>query len=148
MTDFNSILNTQAGQAERPKTPPVGTYVGFIKNYEFGESAQKKTKYVRFNLVASQPQPDVDEQLFMDFGGSEALGKAKLRVDFYLTPDALYRLDEFLMSLGIELSGRTYKETLPETAQKAIQFHVSHQASNKPGSTDVFANVDQIMAMA
>lgn len=115
MPNFAELLNKPAGQAKKPTVLDAGDYPVVIKGHEFGESSNKKTPYVRFNLgVLGWPEgatPQTDEE-----GDVVDLSKKSLRRDFFLTDDALYRLDEFLRDeLGIAVEGRSYAETLPET---------------------------------
>lgn len=74
----------------------------------------------------------------LDEGGEAIdLAKRQLRRDFFITEDALWRLDEFLGALGIELTGRSYEETIPEAVGKNVEIEVQqymNQQTNDIGN--------------
>jgi len=134
MPDFRSLLNKPAGEAKKPEALAADNYPGIIKNFEVGDANKNKTPYVRFHLGLTgwpgEPQLGPD-------GTPIDLSKRQLRRDFFLTEDAYWRLDEFLRALGIELTGRTYEETLPETRGKNVMVEVQqymNQTTNDIGN--------------
>lgn len=133
--DFKALLGVQVQSVERPKNFPVGHYQSVIAASEFGESSQKQTPYVRFQIKLLGPGEDVDEELFEEAGGMEALRDRKtLPLTFYLTKDAMYRLREFLEDgLGLSCSGRNFDEVIPESMNVSLSVHVSHRAGQKEG---------------
>lgn len=99
VANFNALLNRRPNEVEKPKPLPVGDFLLSIAKYEFGESKEKKTPYVRFTLNVLAPGEDVDPDALTGVD----LSKKQLRLDFYITEDALWRLTEFLTeSLGLD----------------------------------------------
>ena len=98
--NFASLLDEAPTEISRPKPLPIGTYLCTVKDYETGASRQKQTPFVRFNLLPIAALEDVDEDDLALAGGCD--GKA-LRLDIWVTSDAVYRLDEFHTHCGIEL---------------------------------------------
>ena len=103
MTDpnFASILDEAPTEINRPKPIPSGTYICVVNKWETGESSKKKTPFVRFTLTPIAAEEDVSEDDLAEAGGLE--GK-QLRTDFYITPDAVYRLSEFLLNRSSDLA--------------------------------------------
>lgn len=135
MPDFKALLAKPAGEAKKPKALDAGQYPGIIKSYELGDANKNKTPYVRFHLGLTG-WPNGEAQL--DEGGEAIdLAKRQLRRDFFITEDALWRLDEFLQALGIELTGRSYEETIPEAVGKNVEIEVQqymNQQTNDIGN--------------
>lgn len=121
MVDFTSLLKKPAGEAKKPEALGADDYPGIIKSYELGDANKNKTPYVRFHLACTgwpgEPQLDASDKPI-------DLSKRQLRRDFFLTDDALWRLDEFLGSLGIPLEARSYEETLPEAVGQNVIIEV------------------------
>jgi hypothetical protein len=67
------------------------------------------------------------------------LSKKTLRVRFFITPDAEYRLKEFIASLGIPTTGRSFGETLPETISQSVMIDVTQRQSTD--GQDIFNDV-------
>ncbi len=127
MVDFSKFLSKKVDEVKRPVNFPTGSYSGMVMNHEFGKSSQKGTPYCRFYIKLLGPLEDVDPELFENAGGIEALNKRKpLKMDFYLTDDAQYRLGEFL-TFGLELSttGRPFDEVIPESTNCEVGVHLT-----------------------
>lgn len=140
MADFASLLSKRVDTTERPKLIPPGTYQSVVQGHEFGESARKRTPYVRFSIQPITPEPDVDQELLQAFGGVAKLREKSLRVDFFLTEDAMYRLREFLENhLRLNSNGRSYDQVIPEAKGRALKVQVAHEISQDAKST--YANV-------
>lgn len=139
MPDFSQLARKPAGQATRPPLLPIGNYMGRIKSFEWGESSQKKTPYVRFMIVPVAGGEDVDQT---ELAGID-LSKKQFRQDFFFTDDILWRLDKFLMTLGLSMDGRSYEEVLPESMGSEVKFALT-QKMNQTG-TDSF---NEIMAIS
>lgn len=138
--DFTSILSRSADTIERPKPTPQGTYIGVIVEHEFGESSKKKTPYVRFWVKPIAAEDDVDPDALAE---NPKWNEKSLRLDFFLTEDALYRLTGFLEgSIGLTISGRTLAELIPETAGQSIRVYVTHEISER-NPEEVYANISQ-----
>lgn len=98
---FSSIMEEAPTEVVRPKPLPEGSYVCTVKDYERGVSNKKQTPYTRFILDVQSALDDVDTEALEAAGGTE--GKT-LRVDFWETADAIFRLDEFHEQCGLDLS--------------------------------------------
>jgi len=135
MVDFTSLLSKPAGEAKKPEALVAANYPGIVKSFEVGDNNKNKTPYVRFHLgLTSWPgEPQLDPD-----GKPIDLSKRQLRRDFYLTDDALWRLDEVLQEvMGIEINGRAYSEVLPETTGKQLLVEVQqymNQQNNEVGN--------------
>lgn len=147
MPDFSKLLQKPVTSAERPKPKAAGTYLGVVSKYEFGESQQKKTPYVRYHISSVAPGPEVD----MEENARNGIDLAKWSPykDYFLTDDALYRLREFIESCGISVDGRSFNETIPEVVGKPIQFECVNTTSSKPGKeAEIYSNVGDISGAA
>jgi len=137
MVDFSTLLRKPAGQAPKPKALPPGDYTGAIAKFEVGDNNKNKTPYVRFFLNLTGWPDSVDEADRTQDGPSGShpieLGKRQLRRDFFLTDDALWRLDELLRSCGIDPSGRSYEECLPEAAGAQVVVEVQQYMNQTSG---------------
>lgn len=128
--NFAERLSKPADEIKRPPTLPAGTYYGVVNRQEFGQSSQKKTDFCRYHLSITGPGDDID---LKDIEGID-LGKRQLRMDFYMTDDAEYRLVEFLKSVGVQTSGRTLGELIPEAinAQVIMAVTLEMGQNNEP----------------
>lgn len=130
-TDFSNLLSTKVDDIKRPPVRPAGTYHGVIASYAFGESPQKKTPFVRFTCTNIQPGDDIDPETLKDAGGAPIdLSKWKPTVDYYITPDALFRLKDLIEGLKIPSEGRSLNEVLPETRGQPVVLTVSMKATD------------------
>ena len=142
MTDFNALLDKQVDKAERPKPTPAGTYTFAVKKHEFGESKQKKTPYVEFTVGLIAPGQDVDQA---ELSQVENWNQREMRLTFYLTEDSLFRLREFSEHCGLDISGKTFSQIIPDLTGCQFTGMVEHQVSTRnPG--DVFANIGRTAA--
>lgn len=132
--DFGKLLSVQVDSVERPPLFPAGHYRTLVQSYELDESSRKKTPYCRFNCKLLAPGEDVDMDLFEDAGGIAKLNERKtLRYDFYLTPDAYYRLREFLEEgLALNCAGRAFDQVIPDAVNMEFMAEVTHAAGQKP----------------
>lgn len=135
MPNFSKILKAPAGQAKPPKPLVPGDYPGIIKSFETKEAPAGKdySELVRFNLGVLDWPEGTDESDTLDNDGKPIdLSKRQLRRDFY--DNAMYRLDEFLASLQIDMDGKTYEEALPLTIGKQVTMEVQ-QYMNQNNNT-------------
>lgn len=142
MVDFTNLLEKKIDDVEAPVLLPQGTYLMTIAQYKTGESAQKKTPYVEFELKVVSPV-EVEDQ--------ESLAKVKnlqdktLKTQFYLSEDALFRLKDFLTKTGLPVEGRSFNEILSEIAGAQVVGIVSHRVN--PNNTEqVFAEVRNFLS--
>lgn len=134
MVDFTSLLRKPAGEAKKPAALDAADYPAIIKSFEVGDNNKNKTPYVRFHVTPTGWPGD--PQLGED-GKPIDLSKRNLRRDYFLTEDALWRLDEFISALGIDMSGRSYEEVLPELVGTQVTAEVQqymNQQNNEIGN--------------
>lgn len=126
---FKDILAKPIEDIKSPPPVPMGTYDWRIKGHEFGESAQKKTPYCRFLCQAIAASDDVDQTLLESVGG---LDECEMRVTFYLTEDAAFRLREFLEN-DVGLSGPTLEALIPQATNQVFRGYVTQQVNTDTG---------------
>lgn len=134
-TDFRSLLNTPMDDIKRPVPLPAGTYHGVIGKHTFGESRQKKTPYVQYDLGLQSAGDDVEES---EMDGID-LAKKSLNVTYYLTEDARYRIKELLESVGVQTEGRGLGECIPEATNARVMIAITQR--NSEDGTQVFNDV-------
>lgn len=127
---FKELLKRDAGSVERPKPLPGGDYSFVIKSYEFGQSAKKKTDQIEFK-VKPLAAIDVDEEVLAQM---ENWRDKEMRLTFYITSEALYRLTEFQEHCGLETSGRTIEELIPEMVNCSFGGRIEHSPSQRDPS--------------
>ncbi len=131
--NWKEILDSKPEEAKKPEPLPPGTYLAVIEGHEFGESAQKKTPYVRYKLKLIAPREDVDRDAFLTYGGNEKLAKSTRDYDFYMSDDARYRHTEFLQNAcKINTTGRGWAECIEETRGKQLIVQVSQEIEKRP----------------
>jgi hypothetical protein len=132
MVDFTSLLKKPAGEASKPKALEAGDYPGIIKSFEVGDNNKNKTPYVRFLVGITDWAETVSEEDKTNTDGSPVdLSKRQLRRDYYLTDDALWRLDDFIKSCGVEAHGRAYDEVLPELIGAQVMVQVQQYVNQQ-----------------
>jgi hypothetical protein len=171
-TAFAAILDRSPKDVEKPKTLPIGTYAWLIRGqYRLDKSTQKKTEFVEFTVVPQGPvqgdngnldvdQEQLDEALTRRDGTKTAIQSKSQRLTFYLTEDALFRLEDFLRHLGFEIPTEAEKknmseeelEALPsfrsmlgETPNRQFAGYISHKPSED--GTQMYANITKTMPL-
>lgn len=139
---FKDLLSTPLDTVKRPPALPQGTYEGVVKAFEFGESREKKTPYVRvfFTLIAAGEDVDADLMNGVD------LAKRAPRTDFYVTNDSMWRIKEFLASLGLDVEGRTLSEVIPEMVSANVQLYITQRSS--ADGQEIFNDVKSVKGVA
>ena len=138
MPDFSTLLRKPAGEAKKPPALPAGDYPAVIKSHEVGDQNKNRTPYVRFHVgLTGFPDSVSDDERKGADGSPIDLSKKQLRRDYFLTEDALWRLDEFIRSCGVESNGRSYEEVLPELVGASVLAEVQqymNQSNNEIGN--------------
>lgn len=142
MPDFGSLLRKPAFEAKKPELLPISpNYIGIVGKYELGESKSvNKTPFVRFmgNFI-SWPD-DIDE------GDRNCdISKRTWRRDFFLSEDALFRLDEFLRGMGIGEAGALYEDLIPQLIGQQVRINVSTRMDQK--TNEIFQDIKDIGAL-
>lgn len=138
--NFQSILNIDTKDAQRPPQLPMGTYVGLIKDPpEFGNSSQKNTPFVKFKITPTQAYADVSEEDLEDYGPD--LSKAfAIPTTFYITDGAKHRLTEFLADCGLETENSNFLDLIPQVQGREVLITVKHVPSNQ-GDGRTYVNI-------
>jgi hypothetical protein len=134
-TNFEELLGQQVESVEPPRLFPIGSYDAVLGRYETGNSSNKGTPFVRFPVKLVGPKEDVDQDEFEAAGGMEKLiNRSPLRLDFYMTPDASFRLRQFLENtLEMDSHNRTFDSMLPETDGMSLVVQIKHEAGQNEG---------------
>ena len=141
---FSDLLSKPVDSFKRPLPVPAGSYLATVGQFKLDKSKQKQTPYVQFPITPIQPLDDVSADELT--AAQESWGEKSLRdkpflSDFYLTPEAMWRLGEFLRDkLGIEANGRPTQELLAEAVGMQVMVMVTHTQSQKDPET-VYANI-------
>ena len=138
MVDFSTLLRKLAGEAKKPPTMPAGDYPAVIKAFETGDNNKNKTPYVRFQLGFQGFPPDVEQE---DIDGID-LSKRQMRADYYLTEDAMWRLDELLRTMGLDMTGKSYEEILREAVGQEITAVVVQGLNQQ--TNEIYASVSKV----
>lgn len=134
---FASILDEAPTEVVRPKPLPEGTYLCVVGQPSDGVSSQKKTPFVKFPLRPIAALDDVDNDMLTEVGGIE--GKS-LSTTFYITPDAIFMLDQFHENCGIDLSDAASRSVRnQEVVNAQVLAVVTHRMSED--NTQAFAEV-------
>ncbi len=138
MVDFASLLKAPAGQSPKPKPLYPGNYPGIVTKFETlpAPAGKNYALIIRFHLkpIAWAEGIPEEEKVAAQPGGGTLpidLSKRQLRRDFYDT--SMYRLDEFIRSIGIEPNGRSYEEVLPDCNGAQVMMEVKQYISNTTG---------------
>lgn len=137
--NFQSILSDSPTEVLRPPMTPIGTYLCVVGDWESGQSSQKKTPFIKFNLKPIAPMQDVDEDALKEIGGLE--GK-RLSITFYITDEAVFMLDQFHENCGIDLGDGTSRAARNDEVRNAqVLATVEHEIDrNNPERTYVRVN--------
>jgi hypothetical protein len=137
--NFGTILDRPASEFKRPKPLPVGTYVCVITDLPRRDKSTKKgTEFVEFTLKPVEASSDVDEDDLKAMGG---FTNKTLRVTFWLTEDAAWRLSKFLVDdLQIEPEDedgeeKSLNQMCSEVVNRQVLAYVKHQASDDGTTT-------------
>lgn len=128
MANFADVLNRPAAAVEKPKPYPIGTYLCIVDGpAEISKVGKKQTDAAIFKLKILAPGADVDPAAVAEAGG--VAGK-QLRITYWLTEDALYRLKQFLVDhLGLAEGSKTLGELLAEAPGCQVYANVGHRPS-------------------
>jgi len=139
--DIANLLSKPAGEIKAPPPLHPGPYIGIVKNHETLKSSQKQTPFFRFAIDLIAPAPGNEG----DF--SEIEFPRQLRMDFYLTPNSLYRLTEFQTKvLGLSES-MTAMENVGLMFGRQALFNVKLKPSTKPGDDRVYPEIESAAAL-
>jgi hypothetical protein len=138
--NFASILDEAPTEINRPKPLPVGTYLCVVQGQPVYDKSNKKgTPFVEFTLRPVSAEEDVDADDLAEMGG---IGDKTIKATFYLTDDAVFRLDEFHQHCGIDInepaSRRSRNEAIVNAQVRAV---IKHEMSQD--ATQAFARLSR-----
>lgn len=140
--NFASILDEAPTEVDRPKPLPAGTYKFIVGSGEYDKSSKKGTPFVKFPLKPIEAESDVDEEELKEAGGLE---NKTIRATFYLTEDAVYRLDEFHQHCGLDLSdASSRRHRNDEVMNSEVRGVVKHRTSDD--GSQVFAELARTLS--
>lgn len=130
---FASILDAAPTEVERPKPLPVGSYHCVVTGApRYDKSSKKQTDFVEFQLRITGCYDDVDDDELEAAGGVD--GKM-LKVTYYLTEDAVWRLDEFHVHCGLDLDEDTSRRQRNEDVINSEVIAVVRHQTSQDGQT-------------
>lgn len=139
--NFTSVLDEVNSKVDRPPPYPQGSYVFLVEGQpKFSQVGQDKKDVADFQLKFLQvfgEQPSQEE--VANFPGG-VLGKT-VRVRFFLTEAAKWRLDKFLIDdLGIE-GEMSRRQRLAQAQGRQVIGVIKHRPSED--GTTIFAEVSE-----
>lgn len=136
---FMDILNKPIDEIEAPKALPIGTYLCLVDGQpEQTTIGKNNTPCINFNLKPVQAGADVDRNELTKTLNGASLQDKKIRHRLFVTPDAAYRLKQFLIDhLGID--PKPISQMLPEAMGKQVYITLAHRSSDD--GTQVFNEV-------
>lgn len=150
MVDFNALLSKDTTAIKRPPILPAGTYYGIIDKLTYGESREKHTPFVEYNVVITGPGADVDRELLGDMDPTKKrfAGVSNRGGTFYLSDDSQFRLKEFCKGFGVNVDGITLRELCEIPQGKQVMVTITQTGSNRPGDNEMYNNLDRMVAHA
>lgn len=142
MPDFTALLHQNMADIKEPEAWPAGLYPGRVLSFAPGESSQKKTPYIKFNVGVTGYPDNFDDE---DKAKFKIEGKT-FNCDYYITEGSLFQLRDLLA--GMKLSG-FIDEALPQTIGEEVMIDVTQQMSNEPQRPNaIFNRVNRLVAGA
>jgi hypothetical protein len=137
---FSTLLDEEPTEINRPKPLPVGPYAATVGMPRYDKSTKKKTDFVEFPLQIIAALDGVDEEALTEALGGKPIGEKSQRITFYLTEDAVYRLDEFHEHCGIDITEPGKRKVRNEDCvNRQVGIMIKHTSSDDGES--VYANV-------
>ena len=139
--NFASILDEAPNEVVLPPAMPNGTYNFIVKSWEDGRTSEKRNKSIDFNVIYQSAEDDVDEEDLAAVGG--CLGKPA-KLTFWITEDAVYRLDQFHEHCGLDLAEkRSRKMRNDDVIGQSFRGFVKQKPS-KDG-TRMYSNIERTL---
>ena len=141
--DFTSVLDMSPDDIERPKPLPPGDYVVLIKSYIQDKTSQKETKFIEFNTSPVEALENVDEDWLKEAltkadGSMKKLSDMNIRVRFYDTPEAGYRIKKFLLDdVHLENDGSNIGQMVEAAVNAQVIVSIKHRSVDGDTFIDV-----------
>ena len=155
MPDFSALLSRPAGKAIKPPILPVELYPAIVHRFEHGDQNRQRTPYVRFLVgLTDWPEsipPGSPDRQYLDADGNSQeidLSRRQFHADFYITEDALGILDDFLRSCGINLTGLSYNEAVPQVVGAQCLARVGQYINESTGERANARRLDALIGTA
>jgi hypothetical protein len=107
MTDISSLLRPPAKSTLPPPVITADIYPGLIKTYEIAQSANGNPMLRLQVALLDWPETVPERDRFQTTEDGEQipidLSRKQMRKDFFLTPAAYFRLENFLKAMGHEV---------------------------------------------
>lgn len=145
--NFGSILDRKPSSIEKPKTLPVGTYLCIVQGMPRQDKAKTGTMFLEYTLKYMQATDDVDQEdlqaaLTRADGTTKKLQEMTIKLKFFITEDAAYRLTDFLEHCGLNEEDFESTRQMSEAAGGCqVLVKLKHVPSDDGES--VYANVDR-----
>lgn len=131
--NFQSILDDSPTEVERPQPLPVGTYLCTVASWRQDKSTKKGTPFIEFTLKPVAADEDVDTDALTEMGGFDG---RQIRATYYITEDAVWRLDEFQEHCGVDLDdGNSRRMRLDQCINAQVLAYVKHEQSEDGSQT-------------
>lgn len=147
MTDMSSLLRPSAILTMPPPVIPPDFYPGIIKTYELATS-QNGNPMLRFQIGLTGWPDSVAKKDRIQLGPNNEevaidLSKKQMRKDFFLTPNAYFRLENFLTAMGFEIltddvGNKDYETPVSQLVGEKVLVEVQRILSQR---TNEFMNV-------
>lgn len=124
MTDLDDLLNTSTDDVKAPQGLPAGSYKLRVGQHTFDKSSQKQTPFVEYACTPVEAGEEVDEEELEELSNWR---EKTIKARFYLSPNAQFMLVNFLKACGVETSGRTLKEVIPEAQGCEVWANITKQ---------------------
>jgi hypothetical protein len=147
MTDPTSLLRPSARSTLPPAVIPADVYPGVIKSYEISASANGNPLLRLPVGLLDWPETIANGDRFQVSPEGEQipidLSRKQLRKDFFLTPAAYFRLENFLVAMGFEIQtdaagNKDYETPVSQLIGQKVGVEVQRILSNR---TNEFINV-------
>lgn len=140
---FSDILNFAPTEVNRPKSLPAGSYVTILQGLPLQDkSSLKQTPFYEFThkFVSAGDdvgQDELNEALTnVETGEKRNLQDITMKNRYYITKDAIWRLDEFFEHCAIELDGNVSRTEMAEaTPGHTIGIVIRHVPTQDGQST-------------
>jgi hypothetical protein len=137
--DFQSLLERPMDSFTKPKPLPEGSYIFGVSDYKLekattGSDGKTKSAYIEFTLIPKQPNADVDADALSEMLDGNDITTKQVKKKFYITPDAMYRLTEFMSHCGLDVTGKPTSELLPATKGCEVLGNLKHNISQRDPS--------------
>lgn len=134
MVDFSKLGKTVLGDLKPPPVPPNGTYFGTISAWKWAESRWKNKEtgqseaQVHFTLRGLEFGDDIEEA---DRAGVDLKTKIVVAEQGCQSDAQVFYMQELLTALGIDCSGKTLEQCLPDSVGLAVMFEGVQRATEK-----------------